>query len=766
MLRKIRWLAIASLAGALAGQAQTIRQEPYHWKSVQIVGGGFVDGVVFHPMAAGVRYARTDIGGAYRWDPAARRWQPLMDWVPYADLNLMGVESIAVDPQDANRVYLACGTYTNVQTPNGAILRSDDRGRTFARTNLPFRFGGNEDGRGNGERLAVDPQDGRVLLLGTRHDGLWRSADRGATWTRVESFPDVTEAAPPMPTRAPGETPEQFWRRMPARGDGIVFVKFAPDGGTHGQPTQTIYGGVSLMGRPNLFVSHDAGSTWTAIPGEPKRYRPTRAALSEDGFLYVAYGAAPGPSRMTDGAVWKLNGKSGVWQDVTPERPVPGRLEFGYAAVSVDAQHPKTVIVSTFGRPHSEGGEDIFRSLDGGASWKPVFESGGTYDYGAAPYVEKTPIHWLFDIEIDPTDSNHAVFTTGYGGWETHDLTAMDRGEPTHWSALAVGIEETVALQLDSASAGAHLISAIGDYGGFVHQDLDRPAAEGSSSPPRFGNTTGVASAALDPKVVVRVGVSAEHKPGENISYSLDAGRTWQGTVAAPTAQARLGSIAASADGSTWIWTPERESPYLTRDHGQTWLQVQGLAAGTRVIADPEDEKTFYAMSLADRILYRSRDGGATFTGRMFILESPPKGDAAANRGDPRGGQDEVYATPGRNGDLWLAAWDGLYHVPPLTGEAALTLARLPQVEEIHAFGFGRAAVGHAYPAIYLVGMIDGQPGIFRSTDEARTWVRINDDQHQWGLILQVAGDPRIYGRVYVGTHGRGIAYGDPTAGK
>jgi hypothetical protein len=29
--------------------------------------------------------------------------------------------------------------------------------------------------------------------------------------------------------------------------------------------------------------------------------------------------------------------------------------------------------------------------------------------------------------------------------------------------------------------------------------------------------------------------------------------------------------------------------------------------------------------------------------------------------------------------------------------------------------------------------------------------------------VLQITGDPRIFGRVYVGTHGRGIFYGDPT---
>src|ERR1017187_9076234 len=137
--------------------------QPYTWKSVQMVGGGFVDGIIFHPTAKGVRYARTDMGGAYRWDDQPRRWEPLLDWVPYEDLNLMGVESIAVDPSDANRLYLACGTYTNPRTPDGAILRSTDRGNTFQRTNVPFKFGGNENGRGNGERMAVDPNDGNIL---------------------------------------------------------------------------------------------------------------------------------------------------------------------------------------------------------------------------------------------------------------------------------------------------------------------------------------------------------------------------------------------------------------------------------------------------------------------------------------------------------------------------------------------------------------------------------------------------------------------------
>jgi photosystem II stability/assembly factor-like uncharacterized protein len=686
--------------------------------------------------------------------------------MPYKDLNLMGIESIAVDPADPNRVYLACGTYTNPGTPNGAILRSDDRGETFQRTDMPFKFGGNEDGRGNGERLAVDPHEGRILYLGTRHDGLWRSQDRGAAWTRVAAFPDVTEAVPPPPIPVPGETPEQHWQRMPVRGSGIVFVKFLSTAGSQNSAsaTQTIVVGVSLMGRPNLFISTDGGASWHDVAGEPTKYRPTRAALSSDGILYIAYGTAPGPSRMTDGAVWKLNIQTGAWTDITPDRPVAGSKEFGYAGVSVDAQHPQTVIASSFGRPKSAGGEDMFRSTDGGATWKPLFGSGGVYDYSLAPYVKSTPIHWLFDIEIDPTNSDHALFTTGYGGWEIFDLTASDRGQPTHWSILASGIEETVALDLLSPAQGAHLITAIGDYGSYVHWDLDHPAPEGASAPPRMGNTTGVASAPLRPEVIVRVGNSAEHRPGENIGYSLDAGHTWQPAAAAPTPSSRAGSIAVSANGSTWIWTPEREAAYVTQDLGATWIAALGLPAGLRVIADPLDPKSFYAVSLASHALYRSRDGGATFTAQEFTLPDAPPAPVSSSRGDNRGGQGRIYATPGRAAELWLAAFDGLYRAIPADPQASssVSFVRLPGVEEVHAFGFGKAAPNQSYPALYLVGTVHRQPGIFRSIDEARTWVRINDDQHQWGLVLQITGDPRLYGRVYVGTHGRGVLYGDP----
>lgn len=744
-----RSLCVALLASALATTvyAADTKAVPYTWKSVQMVGGGFVDGIIFHPKAKGVRYARTDMGGAYRWNDTARRWEPILDWVGYKDLNLMGVESIAVDPGDDNRVYLACGTYTNPTTPDGAILVSSDRGKTFQRVNVPIKFGGNESGRGNGERLRVDPNDGRVIYLATRHAGLWRSTDRGATWARVESFT---------------ETNEDFKRSAPWDGpSGLVFVIYDPASGKPGSPSQTIYVGAAYMGRPSLFRSTDSGKTWTAVPGQPTRYRPLRAALAGDGTLYIAYGDTAGPAHMKTGGVWKFDMKSGAWTDITPDKPSEGR-EFGYVGVSVDAKNPKAVIASAF---HYPKGDEIFRSTDGGATWKTVFTGDvkGTYDYTLAPYVARTPIHWLFDIEIDPFDSNHAIFTTGYGGYETFNLSEVDAGRSSKWSVMSTGIEETVALELLSPSEGAHVLTAVGDYGGFVHWDLDKPEPAGNYMNPHFGNTNAIANAAKAPLLIVRAGNGA----GQNettLGYTLDGGKTWTTATKLPVPAARLGHLAVSADGSTWLWTIDRGGSYITGDRASTWTECRGLPRNTRVIADPANPAKFYAMALFDGKLFLSTDRGATFATQDLTLPGglPKRAGFGSNngtsRGDDRGGQDRLYAAPGREGDLWLAAFDGLYR--SIDSGAAFT--KLNGITELHAFGFGKAAPKASYPALYMVGVVNGVRGIFRSTDTGANWVRINDDRHQWGLILHITGDPKQYGRVYVGTHGRGTLYGDP----
>lgn len=749
--------------------AGPVKSEPYNWKNAQIVGGGFCDGIIFHPTAKDVRYARTDMGGAYRWDASAQRWVCMTDFISYAENNLVGVESIAVDPNDPKTVYLDCGTYTS--SSNGAIFRSHDGGLTFERTDVPFKMGGNENGRGNGERMMVDPNNSDIIYVGTRKAGLWRSTDRGVSFQEVTSFSDVlkdyVEPEIQMPAgmgRGPqggqqaqmtDEQRDLMRRAMEQRqrmGCGVVFVLFDAASAKGNEGSQTIFVGYSQMQNQNMFVSRDGGRTWAPMAGAPQQYMPNHAVMSTDRCMYVSFGTNPGPNRMTDGGVWKYDIKADKWTEITPIKP-DEQNPFGYASVSVDLRNPKHIICSTFGLhiAGEQSGEDVYRSTDGGKTWKGAFALGGKYDESKAPYVIKTGIHWLFDVEIDPCNADHAMFTTGYGGWETYNLSDMDKKKPTIWTVMSTGIEETVPLELYSPNKGAWLISGIGDYGGFTHHDLDKPAGD-SHHDPRFGNTNAVAGAEFKPELIVRSGTVHGGYQGKNISYSLDGGDTWLEPATSP--EGRNGHVAVGSDGAVWVWTPDRSPVYYTSDYGKTWGQSEGIPAGQRVIADKVNPKRFYSIEIATGLLYESNDGAKTFTSRQVLT---PLGNNRGNRGDNRGGQDRVYSVPGHEGDLWIAAFDGLYHA-----EDAVRFTAMSHVREIHAFGLGAAKPGSDYPALYLVGTVDGVRGFFRSDDAARTWVRINDDEHQYGLVLHITGDPKKYGRVYVGTHGRGVVYGDP----
>jgi hypothetical protein len=123
----------------------------------------------------------------------------------------------------------------------------------------------------------------------------------------------------------------------------------------------------------------------------------------------------------------------------------------------------------------------------------------------------------------------------------------------------------------------------------------------------------------------------------------------------------------------------------------------------------------------------------------------------------------QFKAISGIEGDVWLAGGStddvyGLWH----STDSGASFQKLADVEQADVVGFGKATPGKTYPAIYVNAKVSGVRGIFRSDDAGATFVRINDNQHQFGSANSaITGDPNLYGRVYLGTNGRGVVFGD-----
>ena len=686
----------------------------YTWRPVKIIGGGFVDGIDFSPVQRGLIYARTDIGGAYRWDARAKQWVSLSDWITADDSNLMGTESIGVDPVDAKRVYLAVGTYTQSWAGQGAILRSDDQGRTFQRTNLPFKNGGNENGRHAGERLAIDPNDDKVIIYGSRHDGLWRSTDFGATWQKVNSYTAVDSH----------------------NGLGTVFELFDRSSGRKGAPTPTIYAAVSNTDT-SLYRSTDAGATWAPVPGQPTGMVPEHGVMTREGLISITFSNAPGPNDISDGAVWQYDTHSGSWSDISPAKGTAGgKLGSGYSGLAVDPRHPGTILVSTLDRWNP--GDTVFRTTDGGAHWVSLRDD-AVIDDTLAPFMNfggASPKFgwWMGALAADPFASGHVLFGTGATIWASDDVTAANTGGKTHWYVGADGIEETVVNQIVSPPSGASLLSTMWDIDGFRHDNINVSPAAGFFQP-AFGRDTGIDFAESNPNVVVRL-TGGRNNHG---AYSLDNGVTWKEFGSAPASNGD-GTVGVSADGSTYVVAPERAPAYYTSDNGTTWTASVGTPSGIRVCADRVDPKRFYG--IANGAVYASNDGGVTFTA------------AAASVPDV-----ELKATPGHTGDVWLASNQGLYH----STDFGMTFQKIEGIDQANRVGYGKAAPGSSYPTVFFTGKASGVYGFYRSDDGGINWVRINDDAHNYGNVKTITGDPRVYGRLYIGSDNRGIAYGDPT---
>jgi hypothetical protein len=731
---------------------------PYTFQNVNIGAGGFVDGIYYDPKNQNVLYAHTDIGGLYKSTNDATTWTQLLDFVGNntsgsqngTQAQEMGVLSFAIDPENSNNLYADVGEYSGT---NGAVFYSTSSGQSWGIDNLSFSVGGNSDGRGDGDQLAVDPNNSNIIFLGTNANGLWESTNAGQSFSLVPSF---------SPT-------------------STTFVLFNSAGGVSGGATQNIFVGIdSTSSGTNLYETTTGGTSWSQVAGTgslPTGYLPGHAVIS-GGYMYLGYANATAPNigtigLLSDGGLYRLQLSTGNWTDISP---LATDGSFGYDGVTADPNNPNIVVAASF--DYYSGPDEMWLTVDAqdpSPKWTDeLYDSSTAQNYGydgydntrnttdapwVAPFGDGVG-NWVATIAIDPFNSNQLMYGTGEGIWATNNLsnngTYTQLDEANSWYFPNTGIEFTDIDAVAAPTAGTPLYSAMNDIGGFANTSLMFSPTQGSIGP---GSTDATDYAGLDPNDAVMVGSSVGNTNGV---YTTD-GTNFTAFAANPNPSAEYDgsgdSVAISANGSTIVWAPSWETAYYSTNDGSSWNTAtltggSALPTGGTIVSDKVNPNYFYywTENTDDNswTLFISSNGGVSFT--QSAGGSIPTGNTT------------LVVNPNVAGQLWLGTYDGIYESTNFGASFSHPFSYSTNVSSI---ALGARAPGSSYPAIYIYGTPAGDSfeGIYRSDDGGNTWLQLNTTNQQWGgLIAGLAADPNVFGRVYIGVNGRGIIMGNPTS--
>lgn len=772
-----------------------MEQEQYQYRNLPIPGGGYVTGFLFGKGKAhqekNTLYIRTDIGGTYRFDRENRRWKSLIDHVTMEDLSETFPIALALDEQYPERLYIACGVH---KEGAGVIAVSEDYGETFSYYKIPVLIHGNLNGRGTGYRLIVDKKDSNRLWFASQQEGLWCSHDRGAHWEKNTAFP------------------EGYLTLVGQSKDGsILFV------GSAGIPNKR---SERLRGH-SIYVSYDGGESFNALwqpeDGEMEGVKlaglvAQRYAMDEK-YLYLTFSVMGRNAYVMENG-YSCDGGSviggkvvrypfvstadglclGQGEEITPQK---GDLEYGFSGIDTACTKSGLVICSTISK---EDGDCIFRSEDYGATWTKILYDleVGRLDFRAS-YMKPcyngghSLIHWMTDLKINPFDEKEAWFNTGTGVFQTRNLTDEKEVVFRDWCD---GLEETVHLNLYSPPKGeVKVIDILGDLGGFAFRELDKPCdnsfddAEGN----RYITCINADYSDENPDfVVVTPRGNWKGKTKGGLIVSKDQCRSFERLPMPLGISPKLdevlhrieqpnvnsGWIALSPDCQNMVWsvadniTLPVDMVIASSDGGQSFVQVQVYEAdgtrktkgGFKVFSDRMDSQLFYGFG-DHSDFYISQDGGQSF--RQRLLPEEAHFPAVEFSLIDCANKTEVRGETGKQGVFYMALGkQGLWKLHYEKEKDDISVIRLGKETGIfYRMGLGVIRPGGDYykeeKAIYTAAVLDGIYGFYRSVDEGRTFVRLNDKNQMFGEINSIEGDSQVYGRFYLATGSRGVLYGE-----
>ena len=268
---------------------------------------------------------------------------------------------LVFDPTEPTTLYASGGTFATV-------FKSTDNGDSWSKLTLPV--GGTSDLYS----LTIDPKNGQQLWAATE-DGLLKSADGGATWTRAD------RGTGRYVVQSVAIDPRDSSHLVAGTGGEGVFV--SRDGGASWTPSSAgltagwvtrLWGDVRSA---TLFAQlstglyrRDGGSAWTAVT-EPFT---TEGKADIDGILFDS--TSPQIVHAFDASkYWRSTDGGRRWQEAEQKGPsmrdmMKGKTDTAqFASMAQDPGNAKTLYAGSSSND-TEGGA-VYKTVDAGKKWAP-----------------------------------------------------------------------------------------------------------------------------------------------------------------------------------------------------------------------------------------------------------------------------------------------------------------------------------------------------------------------------------------------------------
>jgi len=170
-----------------------------------------------------------------------------------------------------------------------------------------------------------------------------------------------------------------------------------------------IFVSVASVGAASIYQTNDSGNSWKALPIFDNTLVPHKGVLSpKEGVLYVTFANGAVPDDGSAGRIGKFNIASGTWTDITPAQAIADHgygygdcapvclftkdiFVFRFGGLAIDLNKPGTIMAATLNEWWPDA--NIYRSLDGGATWSPIWE------WGAYPTINR---YFGVDFSLTP----------------------------------------------------------------------------------------------------------------------------------------------------------------------------------------------------------------------------------------------------------------------------------------------------------------------------------------------------------------------------